>query len=121
MTAASVGGYRERTITIGMVFSRSPGGRYRAHGLKSGEEFRDDYLVPALNETDHVTVNLDGTDGYAGSFLEEAFGGLIRSRGFTLEQLRHKLTISAEGPQYEIYRKLAESYLNEAAATKKTA
>lgn len=63
-----------------------PGPRYRSQGEGSGEEFRDDHLLPAFDEAvkcgEPLTVNMDGARyGYPTSFLEEAFGGLARRRG----------------------------------------
>ncbi|HHW4136600.1 TPA: STAS-like domain-containing protein [Yersinia enterocolitica] len=68
-----------KTIYI-KEFSKFPGPRYISLGEFSGEEFRDEYLIPALEKYDEVTVNLDGVFGYGSSFLEEAFGGLVRKQ-----------------------------------------
>lgn len=103
-----------KEIVIGQDYSPVPGGRYIKHGDFSGEHFREAVLVPALREVDKVIVYLDGTVGYAGSFLEEAFGGLIRESGFSYENLLKKLVIKAKAPRYEIYRRMAEQYLKEA-------
>lgn len=59
-------------------FSKYPGPRYIHLGEFSGEEFRQSKLIPALIQDDNVTVNFDGVYGYGSSFLEEAFGGLVR-------------------------------------------
>lgn len=59
-------------------FSTFPGARYRHLGPGSGEEFRDDILIPAMNKYSDIQLNLDGVIGYGSSFLEEIFGGLIR-------------------------------------------
>jgi hypothetical protein len=60
-------------------FTEFPGPRYIRLGPNSGEEYRTNYLIPALKESDEeICVNLDGTMGYGSSFLEEAFGGLVR-------------------------------------------
>ena len=59
-------------------FSKYPGPRYIRLGDFSGEEFRNNILIPALKQNDEVTVNFDGVYGYGSSFLEEAFGGLVR-------------------------------------------
>lgn len=76
-----------RTINIGKQFSRFPAGRYSKDGPASGEEFRDRILLPLLNEGDGViVVNLDDAIGYGSSFLEEAFGGLVR-KGFAADSL----------------------------------
>lgn len=70
-------------IYLAKDFTTTPGGRYRAAGPFSAEEFREDILKPAylkaMSEGSFVRVNLDGTAGLAHSFLEEAFGGLVRS------------------------------------------
>lgn len=60
-------------------YTMFPGPRYKKLGKNSGEEFRCDVLIPALEEHDEVKVDLDGVIGYGSSFLEEAFGGLIRA------------------------------------------
>ncbi|WP_419171979.1 STAS-like domain-containing protein [Halobacteriovorax sp.] len=61
-------------------FTTTPGARYYSDGEFSGQRFRDEFLVPAFHENreSEIVVNLDGTEGYATSFLEEAFGGLVR-------------------------------------------
>ena len=104
------------TIIIDRDFTHYPGGRYRRHGDFSGESFRDDLLVPALEANDHVTVVLDGVEGYASSFLEEAFGGLIRERGYSVDQVRRQLSVEANDPRFEIFRRLAEQYIQAARA-----
>ena len=61
-------------------FSEYPGPRKESIGPNSGEKFREKVLAPAIraNPDELIVVNLDGTSGYGSSFLEEAFGGLIR-------------------------------------------
>ena len=48
----------------------------------SGKEFLDKILLPkfkqALSERKKLLIDLDGTAGYATSFLEAAFGGLAK-------------------------------------------
>ncbi|WP_320751221.1 STAS-like domain-containing protein [Enterobacter roggenkampii] len=67
-------------------FSKYPGPRYINLGEFSGEDFRESKLIPALLQDDDVTVNFDGVYGYGSSFLEEAFGGLVR-HGIDVEKL----------------------------------
>lgn len=81
-------------ITIARDFSEYPAGRYRDDGDFSGEVFRDDLLEPKLRAFDIVEVDLDGSMGYGSSFLEEAFGGLVRLGKFTRESLHKKLRFS---------------------------
>ncbi|RRW40999.1 MULTISPECIES: STAS-like domain-containing protein [Pseudomonas] len=60
-------------------FSEFPGPRKESIGPNSGEKFRDEKLIPAIHKYGkNLKVNLDDTAGYGSSFLEEAFGGLIR-------------------------------------------
>lgn len=74
-----------RTLKIS-DFSTSPGGRYRSNGPYSGEEFRDDILIPAIESLgpefdEELLIDLDGGFGYATSFLDEVFGKLIEKYG----------------------------------------
>lgn len=57
------------------------GPRTRELGCNSGEEFRDDFLIPWLksfSKGDLGIVDFSGTKVYMSSFLEEAFGGAVR-------------------------------------------
>lgn len=67
---------------ISTQYTDTPGLRYRSQGNFSGEDFREVVLIPLLNQAkeknDTIEINLDGTYGYPTSFLEEAFGGLVR-------------------------------------------
>lgn len=67
-------------INIARDFSRLPAGRFRSDGPYSGERFRDDWLRKPLTAGSAVEVVFDGARGYGSSFLEEAFGGLVRER-----------------------------------------
>ena len=70
------------TINIANDFSRTPGARYKTDGYFSGEEFREKLLCPkyleAKQKGERLTVNFDGCYGFATSFLEESFGGMVR-------------------------------------------
>lgn len=81
---------------IATEFSEFPIGRVPDDGDFNGELFRESVLLPLLQSNDEVVIDLDGTDGYGSSFLEEAFGGLTRLRGFTVSELRKKLHFIAE-------------------------
>lgn len=100
-------------IRIAKDYSRYPGGRYRRLGKYSGEEFRDDILVPALRDDEEVRVVLDGTEGYGSSFLEEAFGGLIRV-GCDPAVVRARLKPIAEDLEFETYVGEIWQYIEEA-------
>jgi len=69
-------------IRIMKDFSEATGARTPEDGDYSGREFREKLLEPKYLEAEKsgkkLLVDLDGTEGYATSFLEEAFGGLAR-------------------------------------------
>lgn len=71
-----------KTLSIANSFTRTPGHRSRVDGNFSGEEFLEDVLLPAFKNAreneEKLYVDLDGTSGYATSFLEASFGGLAR-------------------------------------------
>lgn len=69
----------KKIINVARDFAPTPGARYRSDGAYSGEQFREELLIPVLRSSSGpVVIELDGTRGYATSFLEEAFGGLAR-------------------------------------------
>ena len=98
--------------------ARSPGGRYITDGPYSGEWFRNEVLAgelrAAIRNGEVLEVELDWTSGYGTSFLEEAFGGLIRCNIVTSEEAKRYLRIVAKSALYEPYRVLAERYLRSA-------
>lgn len=72
------------TINIAKDFTTTPGARYISDGEFSGQVFREKYLEPLFidpQDKSKIQIFLDGTEGYATSFLEEAFGGLARLVG----------------------------------------
>lgn len=70
------------SIKISKDYTNKPGGRYMKEGPNSGEEFREKLLLPAyekaINTNSSLIVDLNDCYGLAPSFLEEAFGGLVR-------------------------------------------
>ena len=86
-------------ISVSEDFSRRPGPRYWSFGVNSGEEFRQDVLIPALQKAKEkhakVIVNLDGTMGYGSSFLEESFGGAVRE-GYHIDEKTLELETKKE-------------------------
>lgn len=85
------------TIRIASDFSRHPAGRYISDGPYSGEAFRKKFLEKPLNDGEIVVVDLDGTRGYGSSFLEEAFGGLVRF-GLPKDQLVKSIELRTSRP-----------------------
>lgn len=102
-------------VNVAKDYTKYPGGRYRKHGKGSGQEFREVYLEPSLSQDKSVTVFLDGVAGYPASFLEEAFGGLVR-KGFKIERLQDLLKIKAKDPLYKTYADKAWQYISDEAS-----
>lgn len=100
-----------KTISIAEEYSKTPAGRYYTDGSYTGERFRNELLYPALVENDEVEINLDNTLGYGSSFLEEAFGGLIREKGMSINELQTKLKITSSR---KLYFNRIWQYLNDA-------
>lgn len=71
-----------KKLKICEVFTDTPGGRTPEEGEFSGAEFRDEILRPlyneCLNRKEILQIDFDGCYGFGTSFLEEAFGGLVR-------------------------------------------
>lgn len=86
----------KQTINISSDFSTEPYGRYPTDGDDNGARFRDEWLVPSMSKFDSVTINLDGTEGYMSSFLEEAFGGLVRHGHYSAQAAKSKLKLISE-------------------------
>ena len=90
-----------RTINIATEFSQTPAGRFVTDGPFSGERFRNEILVPALRSSDEVVVDMSDVFGYGSSFLEEAFGGLVRKCSFNRNELLKKMRVQASLKTYE--------------------
>jgi hypothetical protein len=82
-------------IQLAKDFSAFPFGRYAEHGPFNGERFRREFLLPPLRAGEAVEVDLDGARGLSPSFLEEAFGGLLRE-GFNVADVLRRVTIVSD-------------------------
>ena len=87
-------------IKIAEEFSDSVGTRYISEGEYSGEEFRESLLKPKFKEAVEkeckLTVDFDGGYGYPTSFLEEAFGGLVRNSTYGKKDILSRLDFISE-------------------------
>ena len=100
-------------VSIAKDFSEFPAGREPEDGPNSGQRFRDEILFPRLKNAssgDVVEVDLDGTMGYGSSFLEEAFGGLVRNCKFTNDFLKQRMHIK---DSRVIYGRMVWNYISE--------
>lgn len=82
-------------INVAKDYSRFPAGRFRTDGPYSGERFRQEVLEPALNQADVIEVELDGVSGFGSSFLDEAFGGLVRGNIVSLKDAPRRIKLHA--------------------------
>ncbi|MBZ0259715.1 MAG: STAS-like domain-containing protein [Hyphomicrobiales bacterium] len=106
-------------INIADDFSKTPAGRVRSDGPSSGERFREDFLLPQLKTTKIVEIKLDGAAGYPSSFLEEAFGGLIREGYLTSSEAKSRIRIIASAPEFKRYEKAIWYHIDQANQTPK--
>ncbi|UCI24589.1 STAS-like domain-containing protein [Mesorhizobium sp. B2-8-5] len=101
-----------RTISIARDFTPYPGGRYKRNGKGSGQEFREEFLVPLFKKNETAVIELEGASGYPPSFLEEAFGGLVRE-GYAPEEIKRRIRLVAT-PAYDSYTRLIWQYVERA-------
>ena len=105
-------------INIAKDFSPVPMGRYKADGNKSGEVFRKKVLLPkiriALANNDILKVDFTDMYGVHASFLEEAFGGLVRNHGLNPEDVLKTIVFLPEKSHFDLYINLTKKYIREA-------
>ena len=99
-------------ISIARDFSDTPIGRYRADGNETGEVFREDFLVPALQKG-KVDLELDGVYGLPSSFWEEVMGGLVRDH-YALGELRELLTLICNEDALKVFVRTGWKFAEEA-------
>lgn len=93
-----------RTLSIFEKFSEYTGLRHCNISENSGEKFYHDVLnkefKEAFDNKEKLTVILDRVDGYASSFLDEAFGNLVYD--FTLDEVKKYIEIiSLQEPHWK--------------------
>ena len=69
--------------------------------------------MPAMKRGELVEIVLDGTRGYPSSFLEEAFGGLIRS-GFAAQKINSTFKFVANEPGFSRFIELIQGHISRA-------
>ena len=108
-------------LIVAKDYSSAPGPRYKHEGDWSGQIFRKELLSPlvrkAIQENKLLFVDLDGTAGYGTSFLEEAFGGLIREEKISYDVIKKVILLKSDEEPYLLED--IENYLKDAAAQSK--
>jgi phosphomannomutase len=73
------------TINIEREFTSEPGARYYSDGSYSGEQFYEELLkdkfIEAQSKDEQLKIIMDGTEGFASSFINEAFSRLGKQFG----------------------------------------
>lgn len=112
---------KDMDIDLAKKFSPYPSGRVADDGTFNGERFRTEHLEPALdylaNSTDQaevLTVDIDGVRSFGSSFLEEAFGGLIRFTKHDPEWASKKLVIKCSQDHLQMYHDVILQYISDA-------
>ncbi len=106
-------------INIGEDFSKTPRGRYHpGDGENSGERFREYFLKEIFIEPNKysrpVEIVLDSAEGYGSSFLEEAFGDLIRKGYTTSEDAVKAFKFTYNDEDFAFYKRRILEYIKEA-------
>lgn len=100
----------EHTIFVA-EYTDMPIGRDALDGPKNGKDFRENHLIPALNEYEIVKVDFNGTLGTAPSFLEEVFGGLVRNGYIAASELYRRVIVIYK---FESVKNNVKKYIKEA-------
>lgn len=107
-------------LSIADDFWPFPAGRVEADGPYNGEKFRHEFLLPALQAAENahsvLIIQLDGLKSCGSSFLESAFGGLVRYDGYTPKKLKNLLRVDFTNPSLERYKLSIESHIKRAKA-----
>ena len=107
-------------LDIANDFSRFPSGRDEIDGPNNGVRFREQFLEPkfreAVSKRVPLIVRLDGVLSFGSSFLEEAFGGLVRVHKISRGELEKTLQIAPGWIGNDRYRSAIMRYIQEAKA-----
>lgn len=89
----------EKILIRVIDFTEYPGVRYKHQGNNdTGEDFYYEKVKPAfhlaIDQNKILEVDLDGTAGYASSFLDESFGNLVYD--FPYDEIIKRLQIKSD-------------------------
>ena len=102
------------TIDIAQDFSRFPRRLTPKDGPANATTFRQQHLVPVLENNDRAIVILDGVGGYSASFLNEAFGGLVRKEGYSAKHVFDSFEFRATKLGYGMFVRLIKKFVERA-------
>ena len=105
-------------LNIAKEFSPVPIGRYKTDGDKSGEVFLEDFLYPkvsdAMKRKEKLEIDFTGMYGLSSSFLEEAFGGLVRKYNLSSVDILDTIVFLPEKSHFDLYIDLVQEYIRDA-------
>lgn len=105
-------------LNIAREFSAFPAGRYENDGPHSGARFLREVLMPKLSEaileSRKLVVDLDGLKVCGSSFLESAFGGVVRSGKFPKHQIIETIEVAFSFPELDRYARSIKKHLDQA-------
>lgn len=90
----------EILYNIAEEFTPFPAGRTPKEGDFSGQAFREILIekLQGLQDGDKLVVDLHGLKMAGSSFLEEAFGGLVRVGLLSAKSLHEKMSFTTDKP-----------------------
>lgn len=101
-------------------FSKFPSGRDDNDGDFNGEKYRNSILAPQIKAAKatgkKIEISIDGVLNFGSSFLEEAFGGLVRNGIASKGELKSILRITPDNHRYARYRAVIIRHIEEAKA-----
>lgn len=104
-------------IDLAKDFSKYPAGRFHDDGTYNGEDFRKKVLAPMLEQltrdksTEKLIIDIDGVRVFGHSFIEEAFGGLIRLGYYTSHELQNLIEVRCTKPTLMFYQEMIENII----------
>jgi len=106
-------------INIGIDFSDVPAGRYPDDGPFNGEKFRENHLKDVFINPQKYTLPVkvildDNVEGYGSSFLNEAFGGIVRKGYAKADDVKKSLEFVYTDEEFSYYKERIISYIDEA-------
>ena len=107
-----------KVIHVANDFYPRPSGRYKRDGDYTGQVFREELLMPNLDKIkfygghDVLIVDFSNVTMAGSSFLEEAFGGLVRTGKYSKDFLRKALIIKSDRRPVIVER--IQRYISEA-------
>ncbi|NRP11462.1 hypothetical protein XMM379_000632 [Aliiroseovarius sp. xm-m-379] len=105
-------------IDISKEYAAYPAGRDENDGPFNGQRFREEILLPRYNEAKEagkrLIVSLAGVMSFGSSFLEEAFGGMVRVEGINKKDFLDRLEIRSDRASDKRYIAAIREYIKEA-------